>query len=45
MNQRQDILTVYEKNSAATKFLFYLGLQDTPDIWKGWAVDDTSGVK
>lgn len=42
MNQRQEIHTVYEKNCAAIKFLFYRGLQDTPDIWKGWAVDDTS---
>lgn len=43
MNQRRKIQTVYEKkNGASIKFLFYRGLQDTPDIWKGWAVGDTS---
>lgn len=42
MNQRGENVTVYEKYSTATEFLFDCGLQDTTDIWKGWAVHDTS---
>lgn len=30
------------ETSTAMEFFFSCGLQDTPDIWKGWALYDTS---
>ena len=46
MNQRlrteKEKSTLYEKYGSVAEFLFHCGLQDTTDIWKGWAVSDTS---